>query len=60
MALSIGALVLGLVLLIAGVGKRSEGMGRWLIIGGIAIIVMAVFIEGYGDVKSGFMDALRD
>ena len=60
MALLVIALVLGLVLVAAGIFKRSKGIGRWLIVAGVAIIAIAVFIGGYGDIKTGFMDALRD
>lgn len=60
MAIPVIALVLGLVFLIAGVLKRSQDVGRWLIIAGVVIIVIAVFIGGYGDLKTGFMDAMRD
>ena len=52
--------VVGLLLAIAGVIKRKESRGMWLLTVGIALMFVAFFILGYSDFKTGFLDAMSD
>ena len=60
MALVVLIFSLGIILIIVGIRKREEGRGKWFVAAGIAVILLAVILVGYGDVKTGFMDALND
>lgn len=51
---------LGIVLIIVGIWKRKAGRGKWFVAAGIAVMLVAIILVGYGDVKTGFMDALND
>lgn len=52
--------VLGLGLTVLGIIKRKDDAGRWLLIGGLAIMVLSFFILSYPEFKEGFLEAVRD
>ena len=54
------AVVAALALMILGFFNRKRKSGKWLLIAGAGILVVAFAVAGWGEIKSGFVDALRD
>ena len=53
--------IVGILIVIWGLYTRREASwGKWIIVLGIVIIVSSVVIEGWADIKSGFVDALLE
>lgn len=60
MALQGVIFMLGIVVTILGVTKRRTVRGKWLVAAGIMTMFVAIVLVGYGDLKTGFVDALND
>lgn len=60
MALQAMLFMLGIIVTIFGVTKRRTVHGKWIVVAGIITMFVAVVLVGYGDIKTGFVDALND
>lgn len=60
MALQALIFIVGIVLAVVGFVKRGTRGGKWLLGLGLAILFAGLVVVGYGDIKTGFFDALKD
>ncbi len=52
--------VFGLGSTVLGIVKRKDDAGRWLLIGGLLMMVLSFFILSYPEFKEGFVEAVND